>query len=30
VYFLQLALQDLVNDAGVSAKVELKAASEAA
>jgi transcriptional regulator with XRE-family HTH domain len=29
-YFLQLALQDLVNDAGVSAKVEVRAADEAA
>ena len=30
VCFLQLALQDLVNDAGVSAKVEVKASTEAA
>jgi transcriptional regulator with XRE-family HTH domain len=30
VYFVQLALQDLVNDAGLSAKVEVKAPNEAA
>ena len=30
VYFVQLALQDLVNDAGLSAKVEVKASSDAA
>jgi hypothetical protein len=30
VYFVQLALQDLVNDAGLSAKVEVKAPHEAA
>jgi plasmid maintenance system antidote protein VapI len=30
LYFVQLALQDLVNDAGVSAKVEIKVAGEAA
>jgi transcriptional regulator with XRE-family HTH domain len=30
VYFVQLALQDLVNDAGLSAKVEVKTPNEAA
>jgi transcriptional regulator with XRE-family HTH domain len=30
VYFVQLALQDLVNDAGLAAKVEVKASNEAA
>ena len=30
LYFVQLALQDLVNDAGVPARVEVKATTEAA
>jgi transcriptional regulator with XRE-family HTH domain len=30
IYFVQLALQDMVNDAGVPARVEIKAATEAA
>lgn len=30
LYFVQLALQDLVNDAGVAAKVEIKVPGEAA
>jgi plasmid maintenance system antidote protein VapI len=30
LYFVQLALQDLVNDAGVSARVEVKVPGEAA
>ena len=30
LYFVQLALQDLVNDAGVSARVEIKVPDEAA